>query len=104
MFCFSATVLHDRPAEQFRSITLAEKHNLFFKLSQDFPEFLGETNNQNELESTRFTYKDFDGIVHYRTNRPGILISSTSWTPDENFSILLKALERKCLFSFFNIL
>lgn len=91
-----ATVLYDRPPAQFQSISLAKKHDLFYKLSQDYPEFMSGANDQdNEFEATRFTYKDFDGIVHSRPNRPAILVSSTSWTPDEDFSILLKALDRK---------
>lgn len=90
-----ATVLYDRPPTQFQTISLNKKHDFFYKLSQDYPEFLYTKNDASEFESTQFTYKDFDGIVHLRPNRPAILISSTSWTPDEDFSILLKALERK---------
>lgn len=100
LFCvYRATVLYDRPPAQFQSISLAKKHELFFKLSQDYPEFMSVVNDRdNEFEATRFTYKDFDGIVHARPNRPAVLISSTSWTPDEDFSVLLKALDRKNTF------
>lgn len=91
-----ASVLYDRPPAQFQSISLATKHDLFYKLSQDYPEFLSDANDKDdELEATRFTYKDPEGIVHLRPQRPAILVSSTSWTPDEDFSILLKALDRK---------
>lgn len=95
-FCHCrATVLYDRPAERFKSISLEEKHNLFYRLSQDYPEFLNENFDSNESEATRFTFKDANGRIQLREKRPGILISSTSWTPDEDFSILLKALDRK---------
>lgn len=88
-------MLYDRPPEQFNSITLEQKHDLFYRLAADHYEFLPTTLNDKEYQPTLFTYKDADGVVHLRENRPAVLISSTSWTPDEDFSILLKALDRK---------
>lgn len=86
-------MLYDHPPAQFQSMTLEKKHELYYKLSQDFPELLRRDHEENQFESTQFTYKDIEGNVHLRSDRPGILISSTSWTPDEDFSILLNALE-----------
>ncbi|XP_026820771.1 chitobiosyldiphosphodolichol beta-mannosyltransferase [Rhopalosiphum maidis] len=72
-----ATTLYDRPGPQFKSITLAEKHYLLQKMNlKDFTE-LSES-----------------GEVRLKSDRPSLLVSSTSWTPDEDFSILLKALQK----------
>lgn len=94
IFLLSATVLYDRPPNQFQSISLEQKHNLFVKLATDHHEFLPTEIKSTEFQATRFTYKDSDGTIHLRADRPAILVSSTSWTPDEDFSILLKALDR----------
>lgn len=73
---FRATTLYDRPGPQFKTITLAEKHYLLEKMNlKDFTE-LSES-----------------GEVRLKSDRPSLLVSSTSWTPDEDFSILLKALQ-----------
>lgn len=76
---------------------MAEKHNLFMKLSKTYPEFLPRNLNDFKesgvQESTSFTQKLNGGTVIAKPNRPGLLISSTSWTPDEDFEILLKALD-----------
>jgi len=73
---FRATTLYDRPGPQFKTITLFEKHNLLEKM------------NLND-----FTELSESGEVQLKPDRPSLLVSSTSWTPDEDFSILLKALQ-----------
>lgn len=40
---------------------------------------------------TMFTEQLGIGDVRLRTNRPALIVSSTSWTPDEDFQILLDA-------------
>lgn len=88
-------MLYDRPPTHFRKISIEEKHDFFHRMRMEYPELAAQNSDSNELEATRFSYKDADGTVHLRDNRPAILVSSTSWTPDEDFSILLKALDRK---------
>lgn len=43
-------------------------------------------------ERTLFTSKALDGTISLRPDRPALLVSSTSWTEDEDFDLLLKAL------------
>jgi len=84
-----ATALHDRPAEKFRPITTEEKHDLMLRLSVDYPCLAGE-----DPSSTILTKQLQDGSIQLLENRPGLIVSSTSWTEDEDFSILLSALHR----------
>ncbi|XP_053694133.1 chitobiosyldiphosphodolichol beta-mannosyltransferase [Sabethes cyaneus] len=97
IFNIRSTVLYDRPPNQFQPTCIEEKHELFMKLSKTIPLFKGSESDRKEteefLESSAFTIKYIDGQVKFKPGRSGILISSTSWTPDEDFSILLTALE-----------
>ncbi|KAM7363543.1 chitobiosyldiphosphodolichol beta-mannosyltransferase-like isoform 2-T2 [Cochliomyia hominivorax] len=93
----NVTVLYDRPPSQFQPFDITKKHELFMKLSKDYPQFLPKCYDDLKefgvMESTALTQKQINGTVFYKQQRMGILVSSTSWTPDEDFSILLNALE-----------
>ncbi|XP_055387699.1 chitobiosyldiphosphodolichol beta-mannosyltransferase [Condylostylus longicornis] len=96
-FEINATVLYDRAPLQFQPISLKDKHKLFMKMSESYPEFLAKDGRDFQeygvLESTALTQKFTDGSITYKTDRPAIIVSSTSWTPDEDFGVLLEALE-----------
>ena len=81
-------VLYDRPPSHFRRATASEMHGLLASLSprlnpslQDwFPAY-------DPPVSSPFT----DADAQQRQDRPALVVSSTSWTADEDFGMLLKA-------------
>eukprot|EP00063_Salmo_salar_P013691 XP_013988526.1 PREDICTED: chitobiosyldiphosphodolichol beta-mannosyltransferase isoform X3 [Salmo salar] len=90
-----ATTLYDKPPAIFKETSVDLKHQLFMRLAKTIPQFqvCGERPG-GETERTAFTGRDpSDLSVTLTSGRPALLISSTSWTEDEDFSILLKALE-----------
>lgn len=86
-FLFRITVLYDSPSNIFGSISPENSHSLFLRLSEDYEIFRSD-------QGTRFTYISDDGTIKFKFQRPAIVVSSTSWTPDEDFSILLEALQK----------
>lgn len=87
------TTLYDMPPDVFQPISVEEKHHLFVKLSSQHLCFQ-HPSPHDHLSSSVFTEQSSDGTVNLRSERPALLVSSTSWTEDEDFSILLNALER----------
>lgn len=81
--------LHDRPSV-LTSLSIRQKHNLFNRLKASYPVF-GSNSKVDDDSVTAFT-KEEDGKVQQLIGRPALIISSTSWTPDEDFSVLLSAL------------
>ncbi|EDV19433.1 uncharacterized protein TRIADDRAFT_33634 [Trichoplax adhaerens] len=84
-----AFTLYDRPPAMFKSLDLESKHKIISVLANEYEIFRGDSSNSQD---TAFTYKDGE-TIKYKADRPALLISSTSWTEDEDFSILLNALE-----------
>jgi beta-1,4-mannosyltransferase len=64
---------------------------LGFSIHSDAKSFNSNLELENqELNETLFTTK-FNADISLKQNRPALVVSSTSWTPDENFGILLEA-------------
>ncbi|XP_059204957.1 chitobiosyldiphosphodolichol beta-mannosyltransferase [Centropristis striata] len=88
-----ATTLYDRPASIFRETPLKLQHELFSRLADTYPQFQSRECDDVQLERTVFSVRDLtDDTVALRVDRPALLLSSTSWTEDEDFSVLLQAL------------
>ena len=101
-------VLYDKPPLLFRPTKIDEEHELFRRLdlegkNEQLHGWLDGNDatdikyQQRTLDQTLFTQcvvENNEQIIQPRQNRPALLISSTSWTPDEDFSVLLQALEQ----------
>ncbi|KAG8038901.1 hypothetical protein G9C98_003208 [Cotesia typhae] len=83
-----ATVLYDRPPLAFKPIDLSEKHYLLTRLSKTYEEF-----RNGEEGSSVLTECLANGEIQLRKQRPALIVSSTSWTEDEDFSVLFTALK-----------
>ena len=66
-----ASVLHDRPPHQFQPLSSSSRSDFLQRLSSTFPDLAPLTSSSTP---------------------PALLVSSTSWTEDEDFGILLSAL------------
>lgn len=92
-------VLYDKPPLMFRPTRVEEQHELFNRLDIGDNLFKDTTAHKREdiSNGTIFTQsiRRNDGTTRIclRSDRPALLVSSTSWTPDEDFSILLEALK-----------
>eukprot|EP00041_Stephanoeca_diplocostata_P039226 m.1600846 g.1600846 ORF g.1600846 m.1600846 type:complete len:481 (-) comp25352_c1_seq1:8447-9889(-) len=82
-----AEVLHDRPPEMFQPTPQEALGGLF----RSIPPAMCHVDGAAVTDGgTVFTTP---GKGTRRANRPALVVSSTSWTPDEDFGILLTALE-----------
>ncbi|CAF0728199.1 unnamed protein product [Rotaria sp. Silwood1] len=86
-----ASVLYDKPTNLFHIPTIEEKHQILMKMNTQYAytPFQGRS-----INSTRFTTEDEKNNIAYLQDRPAILVSSTSWSEDENFELLFDALKK----------
>ncbi|KAL9541439.1 hypothetical protein MBANPS3_009122 [Mucor bainieri] len=93
--------VRDKPQSDFKRLGIEQVHRQFtfsLKLVEDLVketvdghEFLGHYNDPKL--GTLLTDATDDGGLIWRQDRPKLIVSSTSWTEDEDFSVLLKAVE-----------
>jgi len=90
-------VLYDKPPLMFRPTTVDEQHELFSRLDMDI-DTQWMPSNAMKREETLFTelieMEGGSSTICLKDDRPVLLVSSTSWTPDEDFSILIDALRK----------
>ncbi|XP_045639864.1 chitobiosyldiphosphodolichol beta-mannosyltransferase isoform X2 [Ursus americanus] len=91
-----AVTVYDKPASFFKETPLDLQHQLFMKLGCTYSAFKARSEPVDPAtERSAFTERDAQsGLVTHLRGRPALLVSSTSWTEDEDFSILLAALEK----------
>ncbi|XP_074597510.1 ALG1, chitobiosyldiphosphodolichol beta-mannosyltransferase [Brevipalpus obovatus] len=82
-----AVVLYDRPTPGFLPLNIGERCEFLEKIAQIYPEFRSDDGEGSKL------CQIIEGKCEERSDRPVIIISGTSWTEDEDFNILLGALD-----------
>jgi len=89
----NTNVLYDCPPAMFRPLSTAEQHEFLLRLQQDVMKGCPRSwfESLELTKQTMFT-EEVDGKVKPRANRPAMVTSSTSWTEDEDFGVLLEAL------------
>jgi beta-1,4-mannosyltransferase len=87
-----ASVLYDCPT--FEPLTTAEQHDVLQRLHSQLAQACPKSwlAGIDSKYQTLLTEVVSETCVKHRPNRPWLLVSSTSWTPDEDFDLLLQAL------------
>lgn len=87
--------VYDRPPEFFRPTKVDVMHDLMKRLKSDVeaqcPHLV--VPEQNRTLFTEVALKNGKRIFVERKDRPCLIVSSTSWTPDEDFGICLDAMQ-----------
>ncbi|CAG8518521.1 4343_t:CDS:2 [Scutellospora calospora] len=93
------STLYDRPQSHFKKLDLEEIHEFLTKFNLEEiiskqsigANFLPPSSSTSTILTTK---PSPTSPANYRSDRPILIVSSTSWTADEDFSILLNAAKR----------
>lgn len=94
----TAFVLYDRPPSFFAPTPIEVRHSLFRKLAPclEAAGIYEKYQRMFELREgidTLFTSKERERPATLKKNRAALVVSSTSWTEDEDFDLLLDAVK-----------
>lgn len=94
----TAFVLYDRPPSFFAPTVIEVRHSLFCKLAPHFEAAGIYEKYQRMFElrrgiDTLFTSKETGRPATLKKNRAALVVSSTSWTEDEDFELLIDAIK-----------
>jgi beta-1,4-mannosyltransferase len=98
---YPLSILYDKPPSHFKPMTVRKKHDFFLKIKDKIPTFKSDTKDWYHRQETPCTHRETRFTITYRLppyhviprpDRPAIVLSSTSWTEDEDFDLLLNAL------------
>eukprot|EP00054_Salpingoeca_dolichothecata_P009476 m.53437 g.53437 ORF g.53437 m.53437 type:complete len:466 (+) comp18395_c0_seq2:3-1400(+) len=89
-----ARTLHDRPPLRFCPLNPVQCHEFFLRLTSHY-KVLSPPSEAHLIseDASLLTYRDQSGI-HSQAERPAVIVSSTSYTADEDIGVLLDALDR----------
>eukprot|EP00548_Thalassiothrix_antarctica_P020137 CAMPEP_0194187548 /NCGR_PEP_ID=MMETSP0154-20130528/51366_1 /TAXON_ID=1049557 /ORGANISM="Thalassiothrix antarctica, Strain L6-D1" /LENGTH=288 /DNA_ID=CAMNT_0038907349 /DNA_START=219 /DNA_END=1082 /DNA_ORIENTATION=- len=82
------SILYDCPPSMFQPLQLSDQHEFLSRIQKS----LNCHWEKDLLKTQTFFTENVNGKIISRMNRPVLVTSSTSWTEDENFDILLDAL------------
>ena len=88
-------VLYDCPPAMFQPLDAEGQHSILSKLHTDLTRATPRSWQLQSLDATQetiLTTTNTKGSYETRPGRPALVTSSTSWTPDEDFGLLLDAL------------
>lgn len=92
------SVLYDCPPDMFQPLSTEQQHEILMKLDRQLCEAVPKSwyASKDDQLQTLLTEQYGDGNnkqYRPRRERPALVTSSTSWTPDEDFGVLLDAIE-----------
>ncbi|CAG0913713.1 unnamed protein product [Notodromas monacha] len=84
--------LYDLPSPAFKPISDEEKAKFLLRIGELYPKaFCCEDGGKKRVN--RFAQLSEIGTAELKAERPGLVVSATSWTEDEDFQMFLTALE-----------
>ncbi|VDP85325.1 unnamed protein product [Echinostoma caproni] len=91
-----AHVYYDRAPDDFTATPVDAAHEVFMRLKSEYPSLGDQSGSSRKTRFTEITTLPTDcggQVAQWRIDRPALVLSSCSYTPDDDFRIMIEALE-----------